>query len=227
MGVEAVEALAASCQSHIEEFYDRIAARTSRPGAVYFAEKFWSPSIPELLWELYPGAREIVLVRDFRDFACSIFAYNRKTGGRAFRRESSEKELSYILETLRPWAFSLMNSWKRRSDHTHLLRYEDLILRPRETLAGLFAYLDLELAETQLDLMLQRLFAKTPAAAQHRTSGGADDSIGRWRHDLTPELQKACEEAFAPALEAFGYSVGNGVEREAGESVYTRDSEPR
>ena len=34
--------------------------------------------------ELYPDAREVFLVRDFRDMVASIFAFNRKRGVRGF-----------------------------------------------------------------------------------------------------------------------------------------------
>jgi hypothetical protein len=30
-------------------------------------------------------------------------------------------------------------------------------------------------------------------------------SIGRWRRDLDPKLQRIAEQVFAPALELFGY----------------------
>ena len=46
---------------------------------------------------------------------------------------------------------------------------------------------------------------RTDDSDRHRTTADPRSSIGRWRHDLSPELQQECEAALAPALEAFGY----------------------
>ena len=40
------------------------------------------------MWELYPRAREVILVRDFRDMVSSMFAFNAKRGFQGFRRGS-------------------------------------------------------------------------------------------------------------------------------------------
>jgi hypothetical protein len=53
--------------------------------------------------------------------------------------------------------------------------------------------------------MLGGLRARGPETERHSTSPDAEASIGRWRRDLDPELQRACHEAFGEALEVFGY----------------------
>jgi hypothetical protein len=52
----------------------------------------------------------------------------------------------------------------------------------------------------------------------HRTSVNPEASIGRWRHELSAELQDLCETTFGPALETFGYPVEapKGVSGQAG-----------
>jgi hypothetical protein len=45
--------------------------------------------------------------------------------------------------------------------------------------------------------------------ARHKTSSDEAASIGRWRTDLPPALQDACDEAFAESLAAFGYEPSN------------------
>ena len=53
--------------------------------------------------------------------------------------------------------------------------------------------------------MLDGLAEDMPELREHPTSDSAQSSIGRWRTDLDPELARACERAFGPALELFGY----------------------
>jgi len=40
----------------------------------------------------------------------------------------------------------------------------------------------------------------------HQTSGGPAESIGRWKRDLDPGIQKVCEDEFGAALREFGYA---------------------
>ena len=53
--------------------------------------------------------------------------------------------------------------------------------------------------------MLNWLEEDIPELRDHATSDSAQASIGRWRTDLEPDLAEACERAFGPALELFGY----------------------
>jgi hypothetical protein len=48
--------------------------------------------------------------------------------------------------------------------------------------------------------------ADTPELRGHGTAGTPGASIGRWRHDLPPELLAAVEETFGDLLQEFGYS---------------------
>jgi len=79
LGREAVVSLADLCRSRIDDLYAQAAAQARGPQPRYFAEKHTLRSAA-LTAELYPGAREIFLVRDFRDMVASILAFNRKRG---------------------------------------------------------------------------------------------------------------------------------------------------
>jgi hypothetical protein len=72
-----VTELAAFCQRSIDGWYLATAAAQDQPieALVYFAEKHFPDAYPRLLRELYPGARELFLVRDFRDMIASMRAY--------------------------------------------------------------------------------------------------------------------------------------------------------
>ena len=201
----AVAELAGLAQQRIDGLYARVAAGQSRPDASWFVEKYRADEIAELVLELYPAAREVVLVRDFRDMVASMFSYNEKRGQAGFRRDEAASDSDYVLTKVGPQATALADAWRRRSQQAHLLRYEDLVLRPEEAVRGLLAHLELEGGEAIVEPMLASLASRDSGSEGHRTVGDPAESIGRWRRDLSEEVVAACTTALGPALEAFGY----------------------
>jgi hypothetical protein len=201
MAVEAVESLAALCQGRIEALYREIAESQGRPDAIYFAEKFRTDAIPALMWELYPRAREVILVRDFRDVACSVLATSAKRRGLAQRGDPRT-----VLDDIQSRTGSVVKAWRERSRRAHLVRYEDLIERPLETLESLVAYLELDSASNSIEAMVRALSEESAASDRHRTTDAVEASIGRWRRDLDAEQQREFGTALREGLETFGYS---------------------
>ena len=79
-GSDHVADLATFAQQRIDAVYRQVAA-LGDGRAEFFAEKCLPEgNVPQLLRELYPDAREVFLVRDFRDMLCSIRAFNEKRG---------------------------------------------------------------------------------------------------------------------------------------------------
>ncbi|HEV3257565.1 MAG TPA: sulfotransferase [Gemmataceae bacterium] len=208
LGRDAVEALVAFCQARIDAFYKQAALVSGRPQAAYFAEKFLPNRVPDRLWELYPEGREVILVRDFRDVACSIFAFSQKVGSAAFGRKPVQNDEEYILQ-LGNSAAALLRAWSRRSDKAHLLRYEDLMRRRHESLQALLIYLGVDADAKTVEETLERATALNPELQQgHKTTNDAGASIGRWQRDLQPSLRAVCEEVLHPVLAEFGYADG-------------------
>ncbi len=206
LDVEAVQQIAAFSQSRIEALYKEVAAGAGIPDARYFAEKFRPDRIPAMAWELYPRAREVVLVRDFRDMVASMFAYNAKRGREGFRRDRFDDDAQYVVEQIKGSVQALAAAWAARRDRAHLVRYEDLVLAPEETIAALLAYLGLD-AGDNVSAMAEALFAREPETEWHRTTPDPRASIGRWKDDLGETARRACERALAPELQAFGYTL--------------------
>jgi hypothetical protein len=94
----------------------------------------------------------------------------------------------------------------RRAERAHLVRYEDLVSDPPETVRAVLAYLEIDSSPGVVEAVTRALTETTPGMEAHRTTPDAQASVGRWQRELTPELQRLCETAFGPALEAFGYS---------------------
>jgi hypothetical protein len=206
LGTDSVRALAASCQERTEAYYLEVAKRSEKPGAVYFAEKFLlDPVLLDLTLEIFPGGREVILVRDFRDRLSSVFAWNEKRGDHGFGHEEEMSQAEYLTERVRIDAAELLERRRRTGDAAHLVRYEDLILAPEETLRGLLEFLEVEAGPEAVAATLEVANQPRELLDQHRTVSDPVETIGRWRRDLPPELAAECNEILAPVLEGFGY----------------------
>lgn len=187
-----------------EDCYREMSIQQHRAAPVFFAEKHLPYDGPGIVWELYPKAREIFLVRDFRDMLCSIKAFNQKRGSADFARNLAASEEQYILN-MGEMAARLRKAWNNRRDRACLVRYEDLVTRPAETLATILKYLGLPADDAQIHEMISRASVETRDLEQHRTSPSLIESVGRWRRDLSPALQALCQEALGAAPADFGY----------------------
>lgn len=171
----------------ILDYYEEVAKDHGKQGPVFFAEK----SLPERdsrlgIRFMFPNAKEIVLVRDFRDVVCSSTSSN----GIPFET---------VIEDTFAAALQLQAILVGDRSHTLVLKYEDIVKDNAGTKECLFRFLGLEPVVTD-DSAMERLFAT------HATSANPDASIGRWKRDLTSEQKQRCE-VFTPMLEAFGYAV--------------------
>lgn len=207
LGTESVRQLAAICQERIEAYYREVARREGeREGVRYFAEKFLlDPVLLDLTTEVFPRAREIILVRDFRDRLSSVFAWNEKRGDHGFGHDAEMSKAEYLVERVRVDAADLIDRWRRRGDEALLVRYEDLIMEPEATLAGLFEYLEVDADAASVGAVLESANRPTELLDMHRTVSDPMQTIGRWRRDLPADLAAESNQLLAPELAAFGY----------------------
>jgi hypothetical protein len=202
LGGAAIESLARVCQSRIDAFYARLAEPGEKPR--YFVEKYLPFQLaPDLLAEMYPGAREVILVRDFRDMLCSIIAFNRKRGYEAFGRAEAGSDAEYVETTVANSARRLLRRLRERGEAAHLVRYEDLIQEPATSLKAMMRFLGLNASPEEVGATLER--AESESLDAHRTTAKASASIGRWKQDLSPDLAEVCAEVLDPVLAEFGY----------------------
>lgn len=198
---------AAAAVEAIDAFYSAVAGEQNKLSARYFAEKTLPSFIPDAIHELYGrGAKEIILVRDPRDAHASAAAFNRQRKIKDFGEETARSDDEWI--AIRQSLFAnVMASWRRRRDRAHFLRYEDLVLRPKDTLKALFAYLGLEASDEGIAEMLVRANQDLGAFKTHRTSNSSLDSIGRWRRDLTPDHATLASSLMRADLMEAGYPL--------------------
>jgi hypothetical protein len=206
LGRDHIRDLADFCRNRIEAFFQQVAVAQERAAARFFVEKFYPDRFQTtLLAELFPQGRELFLVRDFRDMCASMLAYSAKLGRPSFGRELTKTDEEFIW-LLREQAVRMLESWQERKGRGCLVRYEDLIERPADTLHALLHDLGLDSSGNTVGKVLSQAAQVKPLVQrEHQTSAGPADSVGRWRQDLSPSLQALCREALGDTLAAFGY----------------------
>jgi hypothetical protein len=210
LGREQVGALMDFCRGRIEAFYDRfVPANGVGPPRFFVEKRLPSPRCQIFaLRRMFPGTREVFLVRDFRDMLASMLAYNAKRGHPYFGRGIVSSDEEFVREHLGEGVKALAQAWLERADSGFLLRYEDLVMRPREVLGRLLRFLGLEENDERIDELLLKVDRdRSSVELAHRTTESAEQSVGRWRKELSPALVTACEEMFGDTLRLFGYSV--------------------
>jgi hypothetical protein len=215
-GRDHVESLAAFYQRTIDSWYSRLAQAQVQFGALYFAEKHVRPNyLPTLIREIYPRAKEIFLVRDFRDMARSIMAFDEKRGFAGFERPGGASDEDYMRGELRRMANELTRDWRIRHEGAHLVRYEDLVNDTGETVTAMLQYLGVDSSLHTVEEVVRtgsQEVLELPGSGYeiseiraHRTIADPRSTVGRWQRDGDDGLSALAEETFGDALGTFGY----------------------
>src|SRR4051794_1410386 len=134
----------------------------------------------------------------------SMQAYNARKGAGDFGRDKADSDTAWLAE-LHRGVVALRDAWRERGAPGSLVRYEDLVGEPAATLAPLLATLGLQATPATIASLIAAAAPETPELRGHGTAGSPAASIGRWRHDLAPELLAAVEATFGELLQEFGY----------------------
>jgi hypothetical protein len=177
--------------------------RAEFPGRdfAYFGDKLPSPTAAGSFGAIFPGIRCITLVRDPRDVVCSLRQYS-------LRPEVRELDPAFKVGDLRDYCVGWRNLYASCLDYLPgnlMVRYEDVIADVRGQLQRIMAHLGLELEPAQLADDSSR--AREAARRGHATTASADDSIGRWRRDLTAADAALVTEICEPLLRRCGYEL--------------------
>jgi len=196
------------CMRSLGEHYRRVAALQGKKDALYFSEKFLPGPFTDTLLSLMPAAREIILVRDFRDMFCSIDAFNKKRGFLGFGREAFSSDEEYVSHALRKGAEALGEARRKRRASSCLVRYEDLVRNPEDALRNIFEYCELDASPSAIRGVMRRTGKTKPESQKvHQTTPDAHQSLERFRSDLSPHMLDLCNRVFREPLELFGYDV--------------------
>jgi hypothetical protein len=200
------------CQQAIENYYLSIAESQNMASPHFFAEKIpyfsgdgsttWR-QIGSAVRELYPQAKEIILVRDFRDMVLSALHFGAKQ--RDLDHIERQKPTAYQNVTKEVTEFSAY--YKLHRNNTHLLRYEDLLLNTRATLKALFSELSIPDDDNILATITRNKHQVSKSHQHHITSPSVEKSVQRWKNELTPQLQGKYTDMFRYDLNLFGYDA--------------------
>jgi hypothetical protein len=152
----------------------------------------------------YPDARFVWLVRDPRDVAVSA---KRAVFGPYHPRltaELWERQQRCGLEALNQYGPGVV----------HLLRYEDLVVRPEEEVAKLCAFAGESFEPEMLAFHRSEAAQRTARLSESWRNTDrpiANASVGQYQQGLTAAEQRQVEHAAAPMMRRLGYPVGDGA----------------
>jgi hypothetical protein len=187
-------ALFESLRSVAMDYYRHLAADQSKFSARFFAEKCEvQGGIRESVLDLFPSAREILLVRDPRDMLCSSVSY--------FKRPLDQD----LLQNLRNGCEAIRQIALQPGKRTLVVKYESLIFDQPGTLKVIARFLELtEPAWSGAAIEDLGLFNR------HATTDSPEASVGRWKTDLSAEQRTMCGQVFGRFLSQFGYEGDGG-----------------
>lgn len=194
------------CRESVDEFYHGFIGDHEAPQ--YFCEKLGSGvSGHDEYLEVWPEARRIFLIRDFRDNCASMLAYCERKGTKEFGLQFFQDQREWV-SSLADKAREMLKEY-RSGEASSFVFYEQLVTEPEVTLKKAFRELEIESDDELLKSIVSIAAGhdEHQKIAAHFTSENAEASIGRWKEDLPAELLHYVDSEFADVLEAFGYST--------------------
>jgi hypothetical protein len=151
----------------------------------------------------FPDAKIVCIMRDGRDVATSML-HAPFLLPRARRRGMRLFGAAALWELAASQAAALLAD-PRRERHLRLLRYEDLVQRPRAELCRLFSFLDLDAAA--VEGCLERAGLLSSNTSFDSFQGLSTAAMGRWRNSsyLAAAEAGALTALLRRPLQAFGY----------------------
>ncbi len=215
----APEALAGDAPAALAPFVARYLEALAAGAAVLgckeaYAEEF----VP---YFLRSGSRVLIVLRDPRDLAASVFA------GTGPDHAGAGLPLLFVL---RQWRKSVAFALEHAGDpRLRMLRYEDLVADPDAQMAGIATWLGL--AAFPAGLARRRLADRGGGAwasnSSHRpVERVSRASLGTGRALLPGALIRAIETLCAPEMRALGYDSGEPAAAAARDAVLAAASEP-
>ena len=170
----------------ILDYYKSVAIANGLSSPRYFAEKNNDVQrYPrEFIQDLFPGRRELVLIRDPRD----LFVSRRQFFNSMDENASIQTIICHELSRLQ----------QLHSDALLFVKYEDLIFNFRSEADRIGEFLGVPSAPFYGADVLEMF-------SVHGTAASPRESVGRWRNELNNEERTMIERSCGPFLQQFGY----------------------
>jgi len=206
-GVEYLEKLSRFCKSNIDYYYDMIEVSQGQKLCKYFGEKLLPSHIQRVFWSNYSNAKEIIVIRDFRDVVCSAMAFNKRRNSQKFGRNLADSDEQWIRNMRERGVERILRALDERGDKIYLLKYEDFIYMPEKKIYEICEYLNINVNNKDVKNIMERANKKDISLKYHQTSADPKKSIGRWKTDMNENIKDICRKVFGDALVKLGYSL--------------------
>jgi len=193
--------------------YRGLLAALLKTGAELHGAIVWGDSSPQdvlylpQIFEWFPDARVIALVRDPRDFLSSYKNYHRR-GVSSYRERYNpltnsilwRSSMTAVLESARQsWGAGVLR-----------MRYEDLVRDPEAQVRRLCAHAGIHYDPALLDVPRSNS-SFTPDAETGAKRGISAGSVDRWKTALTPTEIWIAERVTGRCMHEFGYERSNSA----------------
>ncbi len=172
--------------------------RTRHPHARFYAEKL-AVDIDQIHRAHIP-IRVIDLVRDPRDVLASIRAFT-ATGTDGFGRTPDMTDADHLEHFLATYSHGLRQMLTSPTGLDRIIvRYEDLATHLAVQAKRIGDWLGVELDAAQVE-------TNRDDYRHHMTTNTVTESVGRWRHDLTPNEAQLISDTLRDLAKPFGYRL--------------------
>ncbi len=173
-------------RSTIEDYYGILSDKNHMSARMFAEKSTINAPVRQACRVLFSTVKEIVLVRDPRDYICSAKSFWQTGTDKMFTTMEIELPALMAINHLAP-------------GDVLFIRYEDLVLEGPSTRRRIYDFL-----ECDADFNPHSI-AADHVPDSHRTSRSAAASIGRFRIDLDEGTIKRCEDNFRSFMTMFGY----------------------
>lgn len=176
--------MAAFFMGQIEQYYTVLGGEVGKEDATYFVEKT-QPNVHSLIFhELYEGAREIFIVRHPFDVLCSV---------RSFFPENAFYQTDTYIVALRIGYDRMLARIEASEGRCFVVDYNQLIRSQAKVTGAVLDFLELPNIESRQGM-------EGAENKNHITSADSEQSIGRWKKDLSEREIELAKREFAGTM---------------------------
>lgn len=191
-------------KGQVDNYIGVLTQSQGKKSACFFAEKTIVSPMNTVVRNIYPDAREIFLVRDFRDSYVSAREFNKKRNSQSFEREDFTNDHDWLKSRKIPIKY-MADTISGRKDRYLIVKYENLLIDIKAELNRVFSWLGLSHDANVMESIMSAIALDASKIKTHATSMTPIGSIGRWKTEMSAKEKHIADEAFGEYMGVFGY----------------------